>query len=138
MPVSSSHTVYYRVRAVKSESPTVLYTGYTNTASILVSGYDPGKKNIYNKPILAFNLDQNYPNPFNPTTRISYSIRKPGNVKLEVYDIYGSRVATLVDGIQDAGEHSFDFDGSRLSSGLYIYRIQAGEYTASRKMTLIK
>jgi len=138
MPVFSSHNVYYRVRAVKSESPTVLYTGYTNTASISVSGYDPGKKNIYYAPVFIFELDQNYPNPFNPSTKINYSIRKAGNIKLEVFDIYGSRVAVIVDGLKQEGDYSVDFDGSRLASGIYVYRFQAGDFISTRKMTLLK
>ncbi len=85
-----------------------------------------------------FALNQNYPNPFNPNTQIQYQLPQQSDVQLEVFNIQGQRVAVLVNGPQSAGFHSVSFDGSRLSSGVYIYRIQAGSFTESRKMTLIK
>ncbi len=85
-----------------------------------------------------FALYQNYPNPFNPATTISYSLDKPGYVSLNVYDILGRRVATLIDSRQSVGEHSVRFDASRLASGLYIYRLEANGNAISRKMMLIK
>ncbi|GAB5408273.1 MAG: hypothetical protein BalsKO_06380 [Balneolaceae bacterium] len=85
-----------------------------------------------------FRLDQNYPNPFNPTTSISYSISKAGNVTLEVFDLLGQRVVTLVDGIQTIGEYDLSFDASNLTSGIYIYRITSSGQTLTRRMTLIK
>ncbi|UCG53849.1 MAG: T9SS type A sorting domain-containing protein [Candidatus Latescibacterota bacterium] len=85
-----------------------------------------------------FSLSQNYPNPFNPTTTISFSLAKASHVRLEIFDIAGRRVATLVDESKDAGPHHVEFDASSLSSGIYIYRIKAGDMTESRKMMLIK
>lgn len=85
-----------------------------------------------------FSLSQNYPNPFNPSTTINYQIPEDGMVTIKLYDILGKEIKTLAQGYKTRGRYSINFDASDLSSGIYIYRIQAGEYTASRKMTLIK
>jgi hypothetical protein len=85
-----------------------------------------------------FALQQNYPNPFNPATQIQYQLPQASDVRLEVYNMQGQRVAVLADGPQNAGQHSVAFDASNLASGVYIYRLQAGSYTESKKMTLIK
>lgn len=86
----------------------------------------------------AFRLDQNYPNPFNPTTKISYQLPKESNVILKVYDILGSEVATIVNEYQEAGYKELDFDASSLSSGIYIYKISAGDLVSSKKMIVVK
>lgn len=83
-------------------------------------------------------LDQNYPNPFNPTTTIRYALPEAGNVRLDVFNVLGQRVATLINGEQTAGFHSLQFDGSRLSSGVYLYRLQSGNQVITRKMLLVK
>ncbi len=85
-----------------------------------------------------FSLAQNYPNPFNPTTMISYSLPKAGNVTLKVYDMLGREVAALVNGVVPAGQHEVQFDASFLPSGTYLYRLEAGSFTKTQKMLLLK
>lgn len=86
----------------------------------------------------GFALNQNYPNPFNPTTTIGYSIPQSADVSLEVYNVIGQQVSRIELGRQPAGEHTFNFDGSRLASGVYLYRIDAGFSNQMKKMVLIK
>ena len=86
-----------------------------------------------------FALQQNYPNPFNPTTEIQFSVAGTGKTLLEVYSVIGQKVATLFDGIAEAGQYyQVRVDGARLSSGVYIYRLQSGAKVELRKMTLLK
>ncbi len=80
----------------------------------------------------------NFPNPFNPVTKISYRLPRSGATRLTVYDLLGREVATLVDEHQQPGEYAVDFNGSGLSSGLYLYRLTSGEFTAQRTMMLLK
>jgi predicted outer membrane repeat protein len=86
----------------------------------------------------TFTLNQNYPNPFNPTTVISYELPQSTQVRLQVYDMAGRQVATLVSGQVAAGRHSINFDASQLSSGVYLYRLQAGSSVLTRKLTILK
>jgi hypothetical protein len=86
----------------------------------------------------TYSLSQNYPNPFNPVTQIKYELPKPGFVKLLVFDLLGREVAALVNEEKQAGEYIIDFNGENFSSGVYYYKIEAGDFTAIRKMILIK
>lgn len=88
--------------------------------------------------IAKFALEQNYPNPFNPSTKIEYSVPAAGQVSLEVFDMLGRRVMTLVDGQVPAGSHSVVFQAGELASGLYLYRLRAGNKVTTRTMMLIK
>lgn len=86
----------------------------------------------------TYSLEQNYPNPFNPTTQIKYSLAQAGMVSLKVYDILGRQVAELINKYQDAGNYSINFDASKLSSGVYIYKIESGSFNSVKKMMLVK
>jgi PKD repeat protein len=83
-------------------------------------------------------LHQNRPNPFNPTTEISFSLPEASQVTLEVYNIMGQRVATLVDSYLEAGQHTAIWNGSHAASGIYLYRLKAGAQVETRKMLLMK
>ncbi len=85
-----------------------------------------------------FAVSQNYPNPFNPATSIRYELAAKGHVTLKVYDILGRQVASLVDAVQSPGQHDVVFDGSRLASGVYFYRITTGTFVQTMKMVLMK
>ncbi len=85
-----------------------------------------------------FSLSQNYPNPFNPTSNIQFTLPQSSDVKLQVFSITGQLVATLVNGKMSAGEHVVQFDAGNLASGVYIYRMMAGKFVQTKKMTLIK
>ena len=85
-----------------------------------------------------YSLEQNYPNPFNPSTVISFSIPVSGLVSLKVFNILGQEVAELVNNVKSAGSYEVQFDASNLSSGMYLYQIQSGSYSATKKMLLIK
>jgi hypothetical protein len=85
-----------------------------------------------------FRLFQNYPNPVNPTTTIRYALPSRSNVTLMVFNSLGQEVATLVNGSEEAGYHDVRFDGTRLASGVYFYRLRAGEYVASKQLILVR
>ncbi len=85
-----------------------------------------------------YKLSQNYPNPFNPSTKIDFSIPKSGHVTIKVFDIIGKEVATLINEYRNAGNHEITFNGSNLSSGMYFYRIEAGNFVQTKKMSLLK
>lgn len=86
----------------------------------------------------TYNLSQNYPNPFNPTTSIDYDLPLDGKVTLNIYDMLGCEVKTLVDEYQQAGKYTSSFDAGKLSSGIYVYKIVVGTYSAQKKMLLLK
>ena len=107
-----------------------------------ISVIDPTATGIISEPLTEvpekFLLQQNYPNPFNPSTVISWQLAVGSKVKLTVYNITGQRVAILVNERQPAGTHSVQFDASGLASGVYLYRLEAGEFIQTRKMVLMR
>lgn len=127
-----------------------LYTAASNGLPVGDLNWFPSKKAIWTAdpytgvvqssttiPV-EYSLGQNYPNPFNPTTRIEFSLPKQSHVRLEVFDMLGKKVATLVNGAQPAGEYKVDFDATKLVSGVYIYRLSTPDRMLSRKMILLK
>jgi hypothetical protein len=86
----------------------------------------------------AFSLLQNYPNPFNPATNIQFSIDNPQLTIVKVYDVLGREVATLVNEIKQPGTHTVQWDASGFASGVYLYRLQAGTFTETRKLVLLR
>jgi plastocyanin len=85
-----------------------------------------------------FLVEQNYPNPFNPTTTIRYTIPQNGLVTVKVFNILGKELATVVHGVESAGSHEIQFDAANLTSGIYFYRIQNGNFTQTKKMLVLK
>jgi hypothetical protein len=86
----------------------------------------------------GFELSQNYPNPFNPITQINYTLPRDGHVRLEIYNLLGQKVGTLVDEYQQAGQKTVNWEAKDLSSGIYFYKLTAGDFTATKKMVLTK
>ncbi len=97
-----------------------------------------GINNLSNEIPDNYTLEQNYPNPFNPTTNIRFAIPKSGLTTLKVYDAMGREVATLINSKLEAGKFETDFNASSLSSGVYFYKLVSGDFTAVKKLTLIK
>ena len=97
-----------------------------------------GVENIQSEIPSNYSLEQNYPNPFNPSTVINFSIPESGLVTLKVFNILGQEVAELVNNVKTAGNYEVSFDASSLTSGMYIYRIQSGNFLATKKMMLVK
>lgn len=85
-----------------------------------------------------FSLRQNYPNPFNPVTKISYALPKSSNVILKVFDMLGKEVSVIENGFKNAGNYTVEFDASKLTSGMYFYKIEAGDFKDTKKMMLLK
>jgi hypothetical protein len=129
--------IEYYVVAINGSQESI----HSNIADVYINGNYPMKLkplNISNNNIEDFNLSQCYPNPFNPTTQISFSISQPSNTQLKVYDIYGREIKTLVNEFLSEGNHSYEFSGKNLASGVYFYTLKAGGYSATKKMILTK
>lgn len=103
----------------------------------IVNVEEKAETNLNIKP-LTYSLNQNYPNPFNPNTMIKYSLPQQSNVTLKLYDVLGAEIATLVDKELKRGSYEVEFDASNLSSGIYFYRLTAGNYVSVKKMILLK
>jgi hypothetical protein len=120
--VSKSGNYYYRLKQIDVNGSYKYY----NTSEV-----------NFTAP-LVFALNQNYPNPFNPSTVIAYSIPNASNVKLSVYNAIGQVVNVLENGFKSAGNYTVNFNASNLPSGLYFYKIEAGQFSQTRKMMLVK
>jgi len=118
----ASGTYYYRLKQVDTDGA---FT-YSRIVEVVVSA--PA----------AYALEQNYPNPFNPRTQIRFDLKASGRAALVVYNVLGEKIATLVDGMMEAGRHSVHFDASELPAGIYFYKLTTAEFTAVKKMALVK
>lgn len=123
--------VKYSAFAYAGLGPTNVYANQENLAAV---GIEP----ISGTVPKSYKLEQNYPNPFNPLTTISFDIAKSGLTKLKVYNTLGVEIATLVNENLSAGSYSINFNASGISSGVYFYKIETGDYREVRKMTLVK
>lgn len=140
-PMITSHTV--RALDFRTLADTTLYAGVANTAGtgngVLEYTWLPVGVNGNNGKIpLEFALFQNYPNPFNPVTNIQFDIPKESFVTLLVYDIRGKEIKTLANENKQAGSYYITFDASAFSSGVYFYKLTAGDFTRTMKMILVK
>jgi len=129
-----------RLKVMSTEAPAswynkvaLIHTFAVNSSA--VSGID---EYLNVGTITNFLLYQNYPNPFNPTTTICYNLQKACNVNIEILDANGRFIKTLEKGWKPTGTYTVNFDSSDLASGVYFYRIQAGEFQQLRKMMLVK
>jgi hypothetical protein len=128
--IETPRVIVYEINGMFWRQP-----GDTSTAGLMnASSVDP----VYVGTAVSYLTAHNYPNPFNPTTMISYSVPVAGSVKLAVYDITGREVAQLVNMNQSAGNYAVSFDGSSLSSGIYFYRVTAGNLSFTNRMVLLK
>lgn len=105
---------------------------------LAVGGYVTSAGAEENPVSSVFFLWQNYPNPFNPSTTIRYNLPHKSNVSLVVFNTLGQQVAVLQNGEQDAGYHEAKFDGKNISSGMYFYRMQAGDFVQTRKLLMLR
>jgi len=114
---------------------------YSNNCSIYLIRTAPDPMNIDQSEdnyISNFILHQNYPNPFNPSTSIEFTLPKSEFTTLKVFNILGKEVETLVSNNLNQGNHTYQFDGKNLASGVYYYQLVAGDFTVIKKMVLIK
>jgi len=105
-----------------------------------VSLYELVETNIEHTEHLpeTYRLYSNYPNPFNPLTRIKFALPEPEHVELIIYNIIGQKIVTPIKKTMNAGEHEIDFNADNLSSGIYYYKLHAGEFQDVKKMVLLK
>jgi len=130
------------ITGVQSVGDTILYTGFWNPWVVQMTPVEWEEVDYVQLP-KEFDLRQNYPNPFNPTTVIEYALPKASEVKIHIYNILGQKVRSLVDEPQEPGYKTIHWDGkddngNEGSSGVYFYRIEAGDFVKCKKMTLLK
>jgi len=130
--LTGGNTYYWRVKSIAGivESQwSAIWSFYVHPDAIINTGTEIPKE---------YTLEQNYPNPFNPSTKITYSIPRASDVKITVFNLLGQEIKTLVNETKEAGIHEINFNAQNLNSGVYLYKIEAGSYIQTRKMTLIK
>jgi hypothetical protein len=137
-------TFRIRIWEEVGEEEVVIYDNGTDQAiaggSIVIHTGGKGKagKDGFPDVPVEFALGQNYPNPFNPATQLAFDLPEAANVRLAVFDVLGRQVALLADGGYEAGTHEVTWDASSMPSGVYLYRIEAGAYSATKRMMLLK
>ncbi len=133
---TTHRVVYFGVGLEQIEQSEIRDTLVARTIRWLTEGINyAGDDELY---VNSFSLEQNYPNPFNPSTMITYSLAEEVKVNLKIYDVMGREVAQLINETQNTGEHHYNFDASALSSGIYFYKLSAGDFVSVKKMTLLK
>ncbi|MCL4540015.1 MAG: Ig-like domain-containing protein [Bacteroidetes bacterium] len=135
---SDASTALFRGFAVKRLQSALLDSSTIFVDDIQINGKVTGVRGASDDVPTSFRLFQNFPNPFNPTTSIRYQLPKSCHVLLKIYDTIGRNMSTLVNDNQSAGTYSVSFNASRFPSGLYFYRLDAGSFTATKKMMLVK
>ncbi|MGC8596112.1 MAG: T9SS type A sorting domain-containing protein, partial [Candidatus Kryptoniota bacterium] len=140
VPDNNVTSVSVRARSWPQFTGTAYYDDFqlASLPTVIVTGIRDDRPASRNTLPTEFSLSQNYPNPFNPSTVISYDIPKKSHVSLKVYNIVGQEVATLFDGEREPGSYVAVFDAGKLSSGVYLYILQAGETRITHKMLLLK
>ncbi|MBN8569806.1 MAG: T9SS type A sorting domain-containing protein, partial [Ignavibacteria bacterium] len=131
-------TVYYYISANSNSGRTITKPLTAPSGYMKYQVQQPVSITNETGNVASYSLKQNYPNPFNPETKINYTLPKGEFVTLKVYDINGKEIASLVNSYQTQGSYNYTFDGSRLSSGVYYYRIIAGSFSEYRSMILLK
>ena len=140
----TANTVESAIEERKQEHYVYILNHLTNAwkFAMNVMGANLNKESLEGEDNLTipkeYGLDQNYPNPFNPSTTISYQLPEKNFVSLNVYDILGNLVSTLVNQEMDAGYHDINWNAGKLASGIYIYRIISGSFVSTKKMILMK
>lgn len=130
LTVNGPMTAHYKITAINGERE----SDFTETLDICVG---LNKENTFEQRY-DYRMSQNYPNPFNPTTKISFSIKEKAYVLLRVFDILGREVAVLVNEELNSGNHTIEFDGQNLESGIYFYEIRTNEFRDIKKLILLK
>jgi hypothetical protein len=136
---AGTEPIYFRVRVRDSQDKWSIWSESFDTKMInhIITSTEELAINE-NAPLSGFELSQNFPNPFNPSTIIQYGIKERSSVELRLYDILGAQVVVLVNEEQEAGYYKVNFNAGSLASGIYFYRIQAGDFIQTKKMILLK
>ena len=150
----SLNTNFRRIDFIKGKGTTTEMNDYTYTDKSLTPGLymyrlkqidQNGEYKYYNLSgeinighPAEYSLSHNYPNPFNPKTTIRYSIKDAGLVKIEIFDILGRKISTLINEEKPAGNYEVNFNANNLSSGIYFYKLTSGSFTQIKKMQLLK
>jgi len=136
---------YYMDAAITQDMEPIGTNGAVNQRNTNFVAFDSAHGIITNEPVTveeeiqaAFAVDQNTPNPFNPSTSIRFTIPEAGNVSIDIYNVAGQKIDTLVNDFMGAGKHSIVWDAHGFSAGIYFYTVKSGDFSRTMKMTLLK